>query len=83
MRLLTGYAPMAGAEGMLPTDFANLVNGRDSADYLSVLGQTFTTTVPWTVPEDPLQPITGIDLHYYLQPDDGVADATDRLPKEP
>lgn len=83
VRLLTGWSPMDDVQGMEPTAFANLVNGRDSADYLSVLGQSFRVTGSWMVPEDAIEPITGIDLTYYLQPDDGVADATDRLPKEP
>jgi len=47
-----------------------------------VLGQSFTVSADWTVPEDAAAPIEGIDLTYYFTPDDGVADAIDRVPAE-
>lgn len=81
VRLLTDYAPPDCA-ALEPTDFNNLVNGRDQKDYLSVLGQSFTCVGAWQMPDDPTEPIAGIDLRYYLQPDDGAADATDRYPAE-
>lgn len=83
VRLLTGFCPLPGeGYGMVPTDYNNLVNGRTQSDYLSVIGQSFTVAIAWEVPTDAQEPITGIDLNYYLQPDDGTADATDRVPAE-
>lgn len=79
VRLLTAYCPLPETGALEPTDFNNLVNGREQNDYLSVLGQSFTVEGHWTVPEDAAEPITGIDLHYHLQPDDGHADAHDRI----
>ena len=64
---------------MAPTEFSNLITGRFQQDFLSVLGQSFTVEGDWDVPDEPLEPITGIDLTYYLQPDDGEADARDRI----
>jgi hypothetical protein len=80
--LLTDYVPLDGAKGLVPTDFSNLVNGRDQKDFLSVLGQSFDFEANWTLPEDAGELLAGIDLNYYLQPDDGVADAIDRVTLE-
>ncbi|GAP66267.1 hypothetical protein MBSD_n1571 [Mizugakiibacter sediminis] len=80
MQLLAGWQPWADRPGCEPTEFNNLVSGSFQSDHLSVLGQTFRVANDWSVPEptDAL-PIAGIDLSYYLQPDDGQADAADRV----
>lgn len=79
MRLMTDWCPHADAGPLQPTDYNNLINSRFQNDFLSVVGQSFSVSGHWTVPTDPVEPLSGIDLTYYLQPDDGVADATDRI----
>jgi len=79
LRLLTDWCPHADAGQLQPTDYNNLINSRFQNDFLSVIGQSFSVSGHWTVPTDPVEPLSGIDLTYYLQPDDGVADATDRI----
>lgn len=86
MQLLTGWQPFAEQPACVPTEFANLVNGSFQNDHLSVLGQTFALAHDWQVPDaSEALPITGVDLDYYLIPDDGVVDAADRidLPENP
>jgi len=80
VRLLAGFDPLPGFGRLEPTDFNNLVNGKTQRDYLSVLGQSFDVDGSWEIPtllDGP--PIEGIDLNYYLQPDDNAVDAVDRI----
>ncbi|UPG87026.1 DUF1834 family protein [Luteibacter aegosomatis] len=87
VRLLTDFHPSneaAGlsADGLVPTTYNNLVNGKAERDYLSVLGQSFAIKADWTVPEDAGEPLLGIDLNYYLKPGDDLIDASDHVPLE-
>jgi phage gp37-like protein len=79
LNLLANYVPLEESTALSPTDFASLVRGKDQADYLSVVGQSFDVTASWSAPRDHADALAGVDLTYYLQPDDGVADATDRV----
>ncbi|WP_282339391.1 phage protein Gp37 [Pseudomonas sp. PS02288] len=65
LRLLTGWQHQADGARVSPTEFANLVNGKFQSQHLSVLGQSFRIELDWTVPEEPLPDLEGIDLHYH------------------
>jgi phage gp37-like protein len=82
VRLLTGWCPTEESGALEPTEYNNLVNGKYQNDHLSVIGQSFSVDAHWSIPVDPVAPVTGIELTYYLQLDDDVADATDRIELE-
>ena len=79
LNLLANFVPLGESGLMTPTEYNSLVNGKDQADYLSVVGQSFDVTSTWSPPEPADGPLKGVRLDYYLQPDDGVADASDSV----
>lgn len=83
LNLLANHVPLEQSTALSPTDYASLVKGKDQADYLGVVGQSFELSASWQAPEDPSEALEGIDLSYYLQPDDAVADASDRITPTP
>ncbi|TBV12757.1 phage protein Gp37 [Stutzerimonas kirkiae] len=79
LRLLTGWQHRADGASVKPTEFANLVNGKYQAQHLSVLGQGFAIELDWTIPEEPMPDLEGIDLSYHVPADNDVAVATDTI----
>lgn len=82
MRLLTDFAPMADAKQLQPAAYRNEANGRLQDDYLSVVSQTFDLTCEWTIPDDPAEPLAGIDLSFFVPPGAAQPVAVDHLTLE-
>lgn len=78
MRLLTNWQHKPGGARVVPTEFANLVNGKFQNSHLSVLGQSFAIELDWEVPEGELPWLEGVDIAYHVpagNPDATVTDA--------
>ncbi len=79
LRLLTGWQQKPDGARVVPTEFANLVNGKFESSHLSVLGQSFAIDLDWTIPEEELPMLEGIDLTFHVPAGNPTATATDRI----
>lgn len=69
-------------EPMSPGPITPVFQGRPANEAMAVFSQAYTTYWHDKVEEKPLQPageLRSIGLNYHLQPDDGVADASDLI----
>lgn len=79
LRLLTGWQHKENGARVSPTDFANLVNGKFQNSHLSVLGQSFAIEQEWTIPEEDMPMLEGIDLTYHNPSDNPIGPVTDKI----
>lgn len=79
LRLLTGWQHKTDGARCQPTEFANLVNGKFQSSHLSVLGQSFAIDLDWTIPEEPLPMLEGIDLTFHVPAGNANPTATDHI----
>jgi phage gp37-like protein len=82
MAKLVDWQPWPDRALVVPTDLANLVNGKLQADYLSVLGQSFAIELDWEKPTENLPDLLGIDMHYHVPPGSPEAVAIDIIDLE-
>ncbi|KTT63616.1 lipoprotein [Pseudomonas oryzihabitans] len=79
LRLLTGWQHKPEGARVVPTEFANLVNGKFESSHLSVLGQSFAIDLDWEVPEEPLPLLEGVDLTFHVPAGNQAATAQDTI----
>ncbi|SDI83492.1 protein of unknown function [Pseudomonas flavescens] len=77
MALLVDWQPWPERAQIVPTDLANLVNGKFQNDHLSVLGQSFAIELEWEKPEADLPDLLGVGLHYHAPSGNPEAVAVD------
>lgn len=78
--LLTGQAMGLAIAPLRVGAVRTLYNTRQGNEARSVFALEFSTDYTYTPPEDAALDLNVIGLNYYLQPDDGVLDASDVIP---
>ncbi|AZE10178.1 hypothetical protein C4K10_1888 [Pseudomonas chlororaphis subsp. aureofaciens] len=77
--LLTDWQHKTDGAKVKPTEFNNLVSGKFQAQSLSVLGQSFSIELDWTIPEPDWPELKRIAMEYHVPADNPEIAAADNI----